>query len=270
MIVRRALSEDIGHGDVTTQAVVPTATRCAGVILARMPGVAAGIEVARIAFDEADASVTFNAGTQDGGGLAAGDVIARLAGPAASILTAERTALNFLQRMSGIATLTRRYVDAVAGLEVRILDTRKTAPGLRVLDKWAVTLGGGSNHRFGLYDGILIKDNHLRIAGGVAAAVRAARSAAPHSLKIQVEVETLGQVQQALDAGADALLLDNMGLADLRYAVEAVGGRALIEASGGVTLATVREIAETGVNYISVGALTHSPPALDIALEISQ
>ena len=184
------------------------------------------------------------------------------------MLTAERTALNFMQRMSGIATLTRRYVTAIAGTNARILDTRKTAPGLRCLDKWAVALGGGCNHRFGLYDGILIKDNHVRMRGGVPAAIAAARRAAPHGLKIQVEVETLDQVQQALDAGADALLLDNMSAADLRRAADLVRGRAPTEASGGVTLDTVREIAETGVDFISVGALTHSPPALDISLDI--
>jgi nicotinate-nucleotide pyrophosphorylase (carboxylating) len=268
-IVRRALVEDVGHGDVTTQAVVPGSARCSAVVVARVGGTIAGVEVAAAAFREVDASTEFNAAKHDGEALAAGETVARIAGPAGSILTAERTALNFLQRMSGIATLTRRYVDAVAGLDVRILDTRKTAPGLRALDKWAVALGGGSNHRFGLYDGILIKDNHLRIAGGVGAAVSAARRAVPHSLKIQVEVETLDQVQEALEARADALLLDNMSLADMRRAVEVVAKRALIEASGGVALDTVRQIAETGVDCISVGALTHSPPALDIALELS-
>jgi nicotinate-nucleotide pyrophosphorylase (carboxylating) len=200
--------------------------------------------------------------------VAGGAAIAAISGRARSLLIAERTALNFLQRMSGIATLTRRYVEAVAGAGARILDTRKTAPGLRCLDKWAVALGGGANHRFGLFDGILIKDNHLRCAGGICPAVAAARAAAPHGLKVQVEVETIAQVREALDCGADALLLDNMSLDDMRAAVGLARGRALTEASGGVTLETVRGIAQAGVDFISVGALTHSAPALDIALEV--
>jgi nicotinate-nucleotide pyrophosphorylase (carboxylating) len=267
-IVRRALAEDIGHGDVTTQCVVPAQARCSGLVVARGEGVIAGVHVAEIVFREVDDRVEFRAHAADGSPVEKGATIAAVAGSARSVLTAERTALNLLQRMSGIATLTRRYVAAVEGTGARILDTRKTAPGLRSLDKWAVALGGGSNHRFGLYDGILIKDNHLRLAGGVRAAVTAARRGAPHGLKIQVEVETPEEVKEALAAGADALLLDNMSPADLRASVRLAKGRALTEASGGVSLDTARQIAETGVDFISVGALTHSAPALDIALDI--
>jgi len=267
-LVLRALAEDIGRGDVTTRSVVAAAATCKAVVVARRPGVIAGLEVARTVFEEVDAAIAFRARAEDGAAVAEGERIAELAGPARGVLTAERTALNFLQRMSGIATLTRSYVDAVEGTAARILDTRKTAPGLRCLDKWAVALGGACNHRFGLYDGILIKDNHLRVAGGVAAAVAAARRGAPHGMKIQIEVETLDQVREALDAGAESLLLDNMGLAEMRRAVEAARGRATCEASGGVTLDNVRAIAETGVDFISVGALTHSAAALDIALEL--
>jgi len=268
-IVRRALREDIGRGDVTTESVIPAEARCSATIIAREPGVIAGLEVACAVFAEVDDRLDFRALVADGEAVDGDARIAQVAGPARPLLTGERTALNFLQRMSGIATIARRYVDAVAGTGARILDTRKTAPGLRRLDKWAVALGGATNHRLGLYDGILIKDNHLRLAGGVGAAVAAARRAAPGGLSMQVEAETLQQVQQALDAGADALLLDNMSPAEMRRAVELSRGRALTEASGGVTLETVREIADTGVDYISVGALTHSPRALDIALEIS-
>jgi len=267
-IIRRALEEDLGRGDVTSQSVIPADARCCALVVARCPGVIAGVEVARMVFEESDPAIELRAQVADADLVDQGDAIAEVRGPARSVLIAERTALNFLQRMSGIATLTRRYVSAVAGTKARILDTRKTAPGLRCLDKWAVALGGGVNHRFGLYDGILIKDNHLRVAGGVAAAVVAAREAAPHGLKIQVEVETLEQVQQAVTAGADALLLDNMNPGDLRRAVRLARQRALTEASGGVTLENVREIAETGVDFISIGALTHSAPALDIALDI--
>jgi nicotinate-nucleotide pyrophosphorylase (carboxylating) len=268
-IVRRALREDLGRGDITSQAVVPAAARGSGVVVARQAGVIAGLEVARMAFHEVDSRIEVSVLAADGDALPAGAVLAEVAGYTRALLAAERTALNFLQRMSGIATLTRRYVDAVAGTAVRILDTRKTAPGLRCLDKWAVALGGGANHRFGLFDGVLIKDNHLRPAGGIAAAVAAARADVPHGMKVQVEVETLAQAKEALERGADALLLDNMSRQDLRAAVELARGRALTEASGGVTLETVRAIAETGVDLISVGALTHSAPALDIALEIA-
>jgi nicotinate-nucleotide pyrophosphorylase (carboxylating) len=267
-IIRRALDEDIGRGDVTSQGVIPADATCSALVVARCPGVIAGARVAQMVFEETDPAIDVGAQVADGELVDKGGAIADVRGPARSVLMAERTALNFLQRMSGIATLTRRYVNAVAGTKARILDTRKTAPGLRCLDKWAVALGGGVNHRFGLYDGILIKDNHLRIAGGVAAAVAAARKAAPQGLKIQVEVETLEQVRQALAAGADALLFDNMSPGDLRRAIELARGRALTEASGGVTLENVREVADTGVDFISIGALTHSAPALDIALDI--
>jgi nicotinate-nucleotide pyrophosphorylase (carboxylating) len=267
-LVVRALEEDIGHGDVTTRSVVPAEATSKGVIVTRRAGVVAGLEVAAVVFAEVEPAIEFRARAQDGAAVVEGERVAEVAGPSRGVLSAERTALNFLQRMSGIATLTRAYVRAVEGTRARILDTRKTAPGLRCLDKWAVALGGGGNHRFGLYDGILIKDNHLRAAGGVAAAVAAARRSALHALKIQVEVETLEQVRAALEAGAEALLLDNMSLTDMRRAVEAARGRATCEASGGVTLDNVHATAETGVDFISVGALTHSAAALDIALDL--
>jgi nicotinate-nucleotide pyrophosphorylase (carboxylating) len=268
-MVRRALREDIGRGDVTSQSVVPAAARACGLIVARGPGVIAGLEVAVVVFRETDEAVEFRRRVADGEAVEAGTVAAEVTGAARALLAAERTALNFLQRMSGIATLTRQYVAAVAGTGARILDTRKTAPGLRVLDKWAVALGGGANHRFGLFDGVLVKDNHLRLAGGVSQAVAAARAGAPHGLRIQVEVETAAQAREALECGVDALLLDNMDLTDMRAAVKLSRGRALTEASGGVTLETVRQIAEAGVDFISVGALTHSAPALDVALDIT-
>ena len=268
-IVRRALREDVGRGDITTQCVVPAEARASAAVIARQAGVIAGLEVARAVFTEVDAGVEFRAPAADGDAVDAGAVIAGAAGRARSLLTAERSALNFLQRMSGIATLTRRYVEAVEGTGARILDTRKTAPGLRCLDKWAVALGGGANHRFGLFDGVLIKDNHLRLAKDVPTALTCARACAPHGLKIQVEVETIAQAREALQCGADALLLDNMGPDEMRAVMDLARGRALIEASGGVTLDTVRRVAETGVDFISVGALTHSAPALDIAFEVT-
>jgi len=268
-IVRRALREDVGRGDITTQCVVPADARASAAVIARQSGVIAGLDVARAVFTEVDAGIAFRASAADGDAVDAGAMIAAAAGPARALLTAERTALNFLQRMSGIATITRRYVHAVEGTSARILDTRKTAPGLRCLDKWAVVLGGGANHRFGLFDGVLIKDNHLRLAGGMRSALTCARARAPHGLKIQVEVETIDQAREALQCEADALLLDNMSPDEMRAVVELARGRAVTEASGGVTLDTVRRIAETGVDFISVGALTHSAPALDIALEIT-
>jgi nicotinate-nucleotide pyrophosphorylase (carboxylating) len=264
--VRRALDEDAADGDVTTRAVVSPSAEAKGRMVARSSIVVAGLPVAESAFKALDESLSFRPLFAEGDRAEAGATLAEVEGLAAPILTAERTALNFVQRMCGIATLTAEFVSRVRGLKARILDTRKTAPGLRALDKYAVRVGGGQNHRFGLSDGILIKDNHLALGGGIAAAVSGAQG---RGLPVEVEVESLDQVDEALAAGADMLLLDNMSVDDLRKAVERVAGRALTEASGGVTLESVRSIAETGVDFISVGALTHSPRAADIALDIS-
>jgi len=266
-IVARALAEDIGPGDVTTAAVVLEGHISSGRIIAKAAGVAAGVEVAREVFRQVEPRIQFTPGLRDGAPVESGREIATVEGPTAGILTAERTALNFLQRMSGIATLTAEYVRAVEGTGAAILDTRKTAPGLRALDKYAVTVGGGRNHRFGLYDGILIKDNHIRAAGGVKEAIGRAREAR-HTLRIEVEVTDLAELQEALEAEADAILLDNMDVDMLREAVKRVAGRAITEASGGVSLERVAEIASTGVDLISIGRLTHSAPALDISLEL--
>ena len=265
-----ALQEDLGSGDITTAALIPSGRRARARVVAKAPLVLAGLAVAAEVFRLADPSLQWKSLASEGDTLEAGSPIARIQGSARGILGAERVALNFLQHLSGIATLTRRFVEAVRGTGVQILDTRKTLPGLRWLEKHAVRVGGGRNHRMGLSDGILIKDNHIALAGGVARAVRAARSAAPHTLRIQVEVQSLAEVRAALEAGADALLLDNMSPELLRKAVALARGRAFLEASGNVTLDRVREVAETGVDAISVGALTHSAPAADIALEMEK
>jgi nicotinate-nucleotide pyrophosphorylase (carboxylating) len=269
-IIDLALAEDIGTGDITTLATVPAETRARGTMIAKAEGVISGLAVATAVFHRVDPQITVVPCVADGTKVVPRTVIAEVEGPARSILMAERVALNLIQRLSGVATLTAQYVAAVAGTKVRIVDTRKTTPGLRVLEKQAVRDGGGHNHRVGLADGILIKDNHLAAIGGpdrIARAIERARAFAPHTLKIEVEVTTLDEVQQALDAGADVILLDNMDLETMRQAVALVGGRAVLEASGGINLGTVRAVAETGVDLISVGALTHSAPALDISLD---
>ena len=269
-IVDLALAEDIGTGDVTSWATVPAATRARGAILARAPGVISGLDVAAAVFARVDPTVEFRPLAADGQRIAPGDPLADVAGPAFSLLAAERVALNLLQRLSGVATLTARYVDAIAVTRARVVDTRKTTPGLRLLEKAAVRHGGGHNHRFGLADGVLIKDNHLAAVGGperVARAIRSARELAPHTLRIEIEVTTLDELRQAIEAAADVVLLDNMDVPTLRRAVQLAGGRAVLEASGGITLDTVLAVAETGVDLISVGALTHSAPALDLSLE---
>jgi nicotinate-nucleotide pyrophosphorylase (carboxylating) len=267
-VVRLALAEDIGAGDATTRAVIGEETDCAAEILAKETGVACGLGFAEAVFAELDPRVRFDALAQDGALVDAPPVVvARVEGPARAILTGERTALNLVGRLSGVATLTRHYVDAVAGTGATILDTRKTTPGLRALEKYAVRCGGGTNHRLGLDDAILVKDNHLRLAGGIVAAVERAREAAM-GLPVEVEAETMEDVAAALAAGADRILLDNMTPDLLSQAVSLVGGRAALEASGGVTLDTVRAVAETGVDFISVGALTHSARSLDVSLEV--
>ncbi len=266
--VAMALAEDIGPGDATTRAVVSQGVAARGQIVAKDSGVLAGLPVAVATFAAVDPAVQVTPRVTDGFALAPGVVVAELAGPARGILTAERVALNFLQRLSGVATATATMVLAVEGTGAAIVDTRKTTPGLRALEKYAVRVGGGRNHRFGLFDGILIKDNHVALAGGVTAAIDLARAHAPHSLRVEVEVESLEQVEQAIEAGADVILLDNMDLETMAAAVRLTAGRALLEASGGITLHNVRAVAVTGVNMISVGALTHSAPALDLSLEM--
>ena len=263
-IVARALCEDVGVGDVTTLATVPEGTRARATITQKAPGVVFGLELAEETFRSLDAEIELERLVEEGVWRERGPAL-RLAGSARAILTGERTALNFLQRLSGVATMTARCVEAVEGTGARILDTRKTTPGLRTLEKAAVAAGGGTNHRAGLYDAILIKENHAAIAGGVGEAVRRARERAPE-LPLEVECRTLAEVDEALGAGANRILLDNMTVEQLRDAVAHVGGRAELEASGGVTLETLREIASTGVQFVSVGALTHSAPALDLSL----
>lgn len=269
--VKWALREDVGRGDATTLALVPARLPARARMVAREPLVAAGIDFAIATFKAVSSAVRIERLAKDGERLRAGQTLLRLAGPARALLTAERTALNFVQRLSGIATLTVEYVRAVAGTKAQILDTRKTTPGWRRFSKYAVLCGGGRNHRIGLFDMVLIKDNHLAALRGekpnpIAAAVQRVRRACPR-LKVEVEADTLEQVRQAAEAGADFVLLDNMSPVTLRKAVALVQGRALTEASGGVTLKTVRAIANAGVDFISVGALTHSAPAVDVALD---
>jgi nicotinate-nucleotide pyrophosphorylase (carboxylating) len=269
-LVRAALLEDLGRGgDLTTEAIVDPTRRARARIVARRSGIVAGLEVALLAFSILDDSVESTRQAQDGANVAAGGVIAEIEGRARALLTGERTALNLLSRLCGIATATRRLVDLVAGTRAQIADTRKTTPGLRVLERYAVRCGGGRNHRFGLDDGILIKDNHLALAGSIAAAVAAARARTGHMVKVEVEVDTIAQLREALETPIDAVLLDNMTIAQLREAVDLVRGRAITEASGGVTEANVAAIAQTGVDIVSAGWLTHSAPALDLTLEIS-
>lgn len=267
-LVRAALREDVGPGDVTTESVVLPQTMGQATMVVKAQGVIAGLEVAATTFREVDERTIFTARYKDGTEVSPGTTVAQVYGPVQALLTGERVALNFVQRLSGIATQTRAYVRAIAGTSARIVDTRKTTPGLRMLEKYAVRVGGGFNHRFGLYDAVLIKDNHIAAAGGLTAAVQRARAALPHTMKVEVETETLEQVEEALAAGADIILLDNMSPALLRQAVALIDGRAITEASGGVTLETVAEIAATGVDLISVGALTHSVKALDVSLEL--
>jgi nicotinate-nucleotide pyrophosphorylase (carboxylating) len=265
-IIENALLEDIHTGDITTMAVVPEKRSAAARLIAKESMVLAGIHVAARVFALVDPEAHFTARFADGALLQAGDVIAEIIGDAASLLQAERVALNLLQRMSGIATLTARYKQAVTGTGAKVADTRKTTPGLRQLEKYAVRVGGGNNHRSGLYDAVLIKENHIAAAGGIAVAVERARAFVPHTMKIEVETETLDQVDEALAAGADVIMLDNMDLETMRRAVVLIGGRSLTEASGGVSLDSIAAIAGTGVDIISVGALTHSARAMDISM----
>ncbi len=266
---RAALAEDFGRaGDITSQATIPASARARAVIAARKPGRLAGLDLARAAFRIVDPELKFEALTRDGEAFAAGAVLARIEGPARALLSAERVALNFLGRMCGVATLTSQYAEAIAHTKAHICCTRKTTPGLRAFEKYAVRCGGGVNHRFGLDDAILIKDNHIAVAGGIVPALRAAKAFVGHLVKVEIEVDRLDQLREVLSEGADAVLLDNMAPEQLREAVALVAGRLQAEASGGVSLQSVRAIAETGVDLISSGALTHSAPTLDLGLDI--
>ena len=271
-IVERALAEDLGKGDVTTGALIPGDQQGTGFIVAKKEGILAGTVVAKLVFHRVDPELKVEVLLEDGARIKPSTKVARVAGSIASILKAERVALNFLQRLSGIASETNRYVERVKGLPVRIMDTRKTTPGLRSLEKYAVSVGGGKNHRMNLGDGILIKDNHLatlRSQGlNIKEIVAKAKQNASHRLPVEIEVRTVSEALEAAEAGVDIVMLDNMRLEDMRRAVESIHGHALIEASGGITLDNVRAVAETGVNYISIGALTHSTRALDINLEL--
>lgn len=265
-IIKRALQEDIGSGDVTTMATVPAGTSRRAELVAKEDFTLAGLDVARQVFTTLDPDVAFEPLKFDGNKVQSGDVLAWIKGDARILLQGERVALNLLQRMSGVATTAARFVAAVAHTDAIIVDTRKTTPGLRVLEKYAVRMGGAQNHRTSLYDGVLIKENHIAAAGGISAAIAGARRSVPHTLKIEVETETLDDVREALAAGADIIMLDNMTLEQMSEAVALIGSKAVTEASGGVNLDTVADIAATGVNLISVGALTHSSRATDISM----
>jgi nicotinate-nucleotide pyrophosphorylase (carboxylating) len=267
-LITMALEEDLGRGDVTTLATIPLDCPARGKITAKADLTIAGLPLIERILHVVDATTGFRGLVAEGSAVRKGEVVCELWGNAATLLSTERTLLNFLQHLSGVATLTRRFVEAVAGTPCKIIDTRKTLPGFRLLDKYAVTQGGGVNHRMGLDDGILIKDNHIAVCGGVGAAVRQARNRASALLRVEVECITLAEVQEALDAHADIILLDNMTTAQMREAVRLVGGRALLEASGNMNLDRVREVAEIGVDFISVGALTHSAPAVDLSMAV--
>jgi nicotinate-nucleotide pyrophosphorylase (carboxylating) len=271
-LIDAALAEDVGPGDFTTLWTVPAERRAVAQVVAKAPGVVAGSEVAAEVFRRVDPSLTVDIAAPDGTAVEPGDLVMAASGSARSLLTAERTALNFLQRLSGLATLTRRYARAVEGTGARVIDTRKTTPGMRLLEKAAVVAGGGRNHRVGLHDMVMIKDNHVAAAGGIAAAVEAVRRANDRGLRVEVETTTLAEVREALAAGVDRIMFDNMTVETMREAVALVGahgaGRPETEASGGITLETIRGYAETGVDFVSVGALTHSAPALDLSLRL--
>jgi len=265
-LIDYSLREDLGDGDITTNALTTENEDGKAVIRAKARGVIAGLPIAKRVFQKLDHTVVCVNNANDGEEVKSGYILCELNGSKRALLSGERLALNIVQRLSGIATLTAKYVKAVEGLPVKILDTRKTVPGMRVLDKYAVSVGGGFNHRFGLYDGILIKDNHIKVAGGISDAVQIMKKKYKNKFKIEVETSNLEEVKEALISGADIIMLDNMSTEQMSKAVRLIDGAALVEASGGITLKNVREIAETGVNFISVGAITHSPPALDIGL----
>lgn len=267
-IIEQALLEDIGTGDITTEFIIHPNVKAKGIIKTSEEGVVAGLDIACLLFKKLDSEIIFQEKIKDGTKVTRGKVLAKISGSARTIFKGERVALNFLQRMSGIATITSKFCQQVKDFPVRIFDTRKTTPGLRILEKYAVRMGGGHNHRFGLYDAVLIKDNHIAVAGGIKSAVNSVRKQISHTVKIEVEVENLSQFQEALKVQVNIIMLDNMDLETMKEAVKLVKGKALIEASGGITLEKVKEIAQTGVDLISVGALTHSVKALDISMEI--
>ena len=267
-IVEQVLLEDIGTGDITSDSIVPYDLKAKGIIKTSEEGVVAGLDIAHLIFKKLDPEIIFQEKIKDGVKVARGKVLAEISGSARTILKGERVALNFLQRMSGIATITSKFCQEVKDFPVRIVDTRKTTPGLRVLEKYAVLMGGGYNHRFGLYDAVLIKDNHIAVAGGIKSAVNSVRKQISHTVKIEVEVENLSQLQEALKMQVDIVMLDNMDLGTMKEAVKMAKGKSIIEVSGGITLGKVREIAQTGVDLISVGVLTHSVKSLDISMEI--
>lgn len=266
LIIENTLEEDLGSGDVTTDAIFSVDDTCEALIIAKEEGIIAGIPIAERVFQKLAPEVTVAQKLKDGEHVNPGDEILVIKGSIHAVLSGERLSLNLLQRMSGIATATSKYVAAISGYRTRILDTRKTAPGLRVLDKYAVSIGGGCNHRFGLYDAVLIKDNHIDFAGNISNAVEIVRSKYQSKFKVEVETSTLDEVREALKAGADIIMLDNMTVEMMKEAVRIINGKSIAEASGGITLDTVRQIADTGVDFISVGAITHSSPALDIGL----
>ncbi len=265
-IIETALQEDIHTGDLTTRAVVPEKRSIRAKLIAKEPMVLCGLDVAARVFHLLDQTIVFTPQSDEGTFVTAGSTIATIEGEASLLLQGERVALNLLQRMCGIATLTSRYVKSIEGTKARVVDTRKTTPGLRLLEKYAVRIGGGKNHRTGLYDGVLIKENHIAAAGGISTAISRAREYIPHTVKIEIETENLEQVKEALESGADIIMLDNMDNETMKKAVVMIAGKALVEASGGVNLDTIRGIAETGVDLISVGALTHSARAMDISM----
>ena len=267
-IIEQALLEDIGTGDITTESIIPSNLKAKGIIKTSEEGVVAGLNIACLVFQKLDSEVCFQSKIKDSDKILPEEILVEITGPARTILKGERVALNFLQRMSGIATITSKFCQEVKDFPVRIVDTRKTTPGLRILEKYAVRMGGGYNHRFGLYDAVLIKDNHIAAAGGIKSAVNSVRKQISHTVKIEVEVENLSQLQEALKVQVDIIMLDNMDLETMKEAVKIVNGKALIEASGGITLEKVRKIAQTGVNLISIGALTHSVKSLNISMEI--
>jgi len=268
ILIDLALKDDVGDGDITTNNIVPSEIRRKAKMVAKTDGVVAGLPVAEMVFKKLDHDLIWNELTPDGSKVKSGDVLVEFEGSYRALLTGERTALNFLQRLSGIATMSAIYADAVKDFQTVILDTRKTLPGFNKLDKYAVKTGGASNHRLGLHDMAMIKDNHIEVAGGIAAAVKAVRSSVDHGIKIEVETTTLAQVQEAIDAKADIIMLDNMDLETMRKGVQLIAGRAKIEASGNITLERLRDVAATGVDYISIGALTHSVSAMDISQRI--
>jgi nicotinate-nucleotide pyrophosphorylase (carboxylating) len=267
-LIATALAEDLGPGDVTSEATIPRESVSVAVMLAKQDMVLAGLDCSREVFHHLDPDIQFTSVVKDGDRIGTGTEIAKLSGNTRALLAGERVALNLLQHLSGIATLTAKYVEQVRGLKVQVLDTRKTLPGLRLLEKYAVRMGGGNNHRMGLYDGVLIKDNHIKASGSITKAVESVRQSGLHTVKIEVETKTLDEVREALAAKADIIMLDNMRSDLMREAVQLIGGRAFVEASGNVTLETIRSIAETGVDSISSGSLTHSAPAADISMKI--